>query len=597
MTMTRPTTEQITHNGQLLKDVLGPVYNVMSFGAVGDGVTDDFDALIAAVNAVKAAGGGTVYIPATPNGYYLRRGATCELGGSSNISIVSDGATLKLQGGTISQAVPAVFGSTVAAGVQNLRISGLRFVAASTVLRYGNGPISPQHFDDEVNAGRADANEQTSFRYPINLAGACNGIFIENCYFGTGIFNPIGIKDGGYTPSVVVKNVQLRGLVFEGVNSQCMFLRTIKGLVISDITSLDHQGCKFDWTFYMDVGIENVSISNVCIKNSTYVSLFGASAFAFDGQTVNGTLTSTTIENIGMNGLILNSTNIAIAGLVIRSCGGGSFDSFHIGTLCENVTVTGLVVEDCPTSIALRGGENVSISDFVCRNGTRGIVAGVDDIVNCTVSDGQIIDCGSKVATPAACVGIANASVARAIKFANVDFIYETYAPGAGGTVAVDVRGANSSVTLTNCRFLSKFGTSAEPAVFAANGGRIVVDGCSQSGYPALTYSGATGAGVVAGIAELPRTEATLTVNSATPSVLGNALFVTANTSATAYTNFTDGVQGQDICVRVNDANTTFDFTGSSLKGNNGVDYAAASGDLVFAKRIGSNWYCTICEA
>ena len=44
MTMTRPTSEQITHKGQLLSTVLEQAVNVKDFGAVGDGVTDDLSA-------------------------------------------------------------------------------------------------------------------------------------------------------------------------------------------------------------------------------------------------------------------------------------------------------------------------------------------------------------------------------------------------------------------------------------------------------------------------------------------------------------------------------------------------------------------------
>jgi len=52
-----------------LKDVV----SVKDFGAVGDGVTDDTAAIQATVDAVVAAGGGTVYIP---SGAYLLNGTT-----------------------------------------------------------------------------------------------------------------------------------------------------------------------------------------------------------------------------------------------------------------------------------------------------------------------------------------------------------------------------------------------------------------------------------------------------------------------------------------------------------------------------------------
>ena len=63
-----------------------------------------------------------------------------------------------------------------------------------------------------------------------------------------------------------------------------------------------------------------------------------------------------------------------------------------------------------------------------------------------------------------------------------------------------------------------------------------------------------------------------------TPSVGYGNYFITNNSSATSITDF-DGIrreQSKTITIIVNDANTTFDFTGSSLRGNGGVDLAAA---------------------
>lgn len=43
------------------------MYDVTSFGAVGDGVTNDAPAIQSAINACSAAGGGEVYLPARPS--------------------------------------------------------------------------------------------------------------------------------------------------------------------------------------------------------------------------------------------------------------------------------------------------------------------------------------------------------------------------------------------------------------------------------------------------------------------------------------------------------------------------------------------------
>lgn len=70
MTMTRPTTEQITHKGQLLSTRLDESVNVRDYGAVGDGVTDDTSAIQAAINAAANA---SLWFPA---GTYLATALT-----------------------------------------------------------------------------------------------------------------------------------------------------------------------------------------------------------------------------------------------------------------------------------------------------------------------------------------------------------------------------------------------------------------------------------------------------------------------------------------------------------------------------------------
>jgi len=82
----------------------------------------------------------------------------------------------------------------------------------------------------------------------------------------------------------------------------------------------------------------------------------------------------------------------------------------------------------------------------------------------------------------------------------------------------------------------------------------------------------------------------------ATPDVSAGAVFITANASGTTITDFdTELTNGKIIFVIVNDANTTFDFTGEGLEGMSN-DYLADTGDLlIFVYTTTDNqWHATM---
>ena len=83
----------------------------------------------------------------------------------------------------------------------------------------------------------------------------------------------------------------------------------------------------------------------------------------------------------------------------------------------------------------------------------------------------------------------------------------------------------------------------------------------------------------------------------ATPSVGGGRRFRTANTSATVITDLDAGKQGQDIIIIIGDANTTIDFSGTSLDGNGSVDWTPGTGDFLrCVKNSDDTWKCQVTE-
>jgi len=89
-------------------------YNVRSFGAKGDGVTDDTNAIQRALAAAAATPGSAVYFPA---GVYLTSGNTIE----SGTTLLGFGATIKRLAGATGPLL------TAAAAVTGVTVTGLHF--------------------------------------------------------------------------------------------------------------------------------------------------------------------------------------------------------------------------------------------------------------------------------------------------------------------------------------------------------------------------------------------------------------------------------------------------------------------------------------
>lgn len=78
----------------------------------------------------------------------------------------------------------------------------------------------------------------------------------------------------------------------------------------------------------------------------------------------------------------------------------------------------------------------------------------------------------------------------------------------------------------------------------------------------------------------------------ATPSVAARTRrYQTANATPTVITDFDDTVDGDDFFVLIADANTTLDFTGTNIRGNNGVDLPVNNADFLRVKVVGTTKY------
>lgn len=168
--------------GELFANVKDSPYN-----AVGDGVADDTTAVQGAINAVAAAGGGTVYFPA---GIYSHTGLTgnashltfAGVGAGSQLSYTGTGVALDLGSKTSGSAVDslAVYGlritDSAATGTAGLRLTGVQFSRLERVRIDGfaaSGAVGLLYDTQSVGSFQASINNVASNVY---VTGCYNGV-------------------------------------------------------------------------------------------------------------------------------------------------------------------------------------------------------------------------------------------------------------------------------------------------------------------------------------------------------------------------------------------------------------------------------------
>lgn len=175
------------------------------FGALGNGTNDDTTALQAALNAVLAAGGGTLFIPSGT--YKITSGLTYNLSGTSSrfvgrLCIVGEGlATTNIVLSGVAAPAFLYTGST-SFFESYLKLEGLRFTGNKTVNSFGVKLVGPagyvtikecnfESFDYGLDMTDVEQSSFTNSNWKNNnqglrmnnltLASPPNGISLINC--------------------------------------------------------------------------------------------------------------------------------------------------------------------------------------------------------------------------------------------------------------------------------------------------------------------------------------------------------------------------------------------------------------------------------
>jgi parallel beta-helix repeat protein len=450
-------------------------FNVLDYGAVGDGAVNDRAAIQAAITACQAAGGGVVYIP---KGTYLVSGGSVLVTGT-NITVQGAGRTATILKTTTNHAV-LTCENAVGPVVRDLQVLG--DADATKTAQFGV-------WFDYVTGGVIENVWAKNLGYDgILLLRGCNYNTVSNCIV-TGCqddsINIGGHPDAASTHNVVVGNTLRDGLhvgVHISWNSQ---FTTVSSNTIANM------GTNGIDTFQVNetVGMGGNSITGNTVSDC---GQYGIYLFASDDNVVSGnTITRTTGCSIYINRSLRSIiSNNQCTGAADTNSGGVYSD---VGGSADLIITNNLFAGVGGVSLA---GSRTNFQGNRVRGATvASAVLGDAAAIDSVISDNIISDCtGNGInVTGTNCVVSGNrviggTSLIRAVTGGGAAVIGNVLS---GGTVGVELRTADcqaSSNTIYDCP-TGVLVTTAAATNCLVNGNHI--RGNSTNGVSVATASGA----------------------------------------------------------------------------------------------------------
>ena len=505
--------------------------NVLNFGAVGDGVTDDTAAIQAAIDSIKQDGlptassnrGGKIWFPAgryliTPPCLILENAGSITLEGEGWGHLINNTDNTTKEAGYES---PSAIYNNCGAGVAAITITGSD-TASSWVSK----------FVTIRNLGiKALSNAPDGIKIDQNGA-ALDNIMLDNVTVNGG-------NRAVYITGDDLFNVTVDHCTFE-INAALAPNHRLNYGIYSDATSGPTIA-----TVIRDTTIRDVEINHV------FFDLAGGAMALFENNTFEVTVTGASVRIKGTHGHYKFIGGHWEAAYDTPFWDGSKYVKTSIDSTPAAVIEVGIAANNAPIKIEMVGvNVNTNTRDNSGNDPVRVLPLILQYSGFLSMSGGAI---GPGIVA------------AQGQPFLRFD----------GNTVKHSLLGVVASSPLS----------AGVPVIGGSSPVKIGI-----ALFPLLSQAvlEVRGAGIIApDIFDF-------TNGDTSPDVDRGSIFKFNNTSGTTVTMFDVGLTGQKILVIFTTANTTIDFTGTNLKGNAGVDWTPAADERMTCMFDGTDWFCDV---